>query len=84
MRKKRRRAKRNPPAGYTAKQIGWTVAITALTAATGAIVIWYVNKKLAPPPEKPALNVNVTGEWAEAAAKAAADTQAFFSQPGAV
>jgi hypothetical protein len=75
--KRRRRAKRNP--GYTAKQIGWTIAITALTAATGAVVIWYVNKKLEPAPKKPALVVS--GEWTDAATKAAQDIQSVFAPP---
>lgn len=71
--RKRRRARRNPRDGYTAKQIAWTVAITAITAATGAVVIYYVNKKLQPqgqiPAEEPALDVKVTGQWADATKK---------------
>jgi hypothetical protein len=81
--KRRRRAKRNPQSGYTAKQIGWTIAITALTAATGAVVIWYVNRRLEPPPKKPALVVS--GDWADAATKAAQDFQTVFApQTGTV
>lgn len=45
MRKRRRRARRNPE-DHSVKQIAWTVGITALTAATTAFVVWYVNKKL--------------------------------------
>jgi hypothetical protein len=45
--RRRRRKHRRNPLGSTAKDLIWTLAVTALTAATGAVVVYYVNKKLA-------------------------------------
>jgi heme/copper-type cytochrome/quinol oxidase subunit 2 len=65
--RRRRRRRRNPTHDHSLHAIAWTIGITALTAATGAIVVYYVNKRLNPPspPQKPALEVNVGGQWPE-------------------
>jgi hypothetical protein len=46
------------------RAIAWTVGITALTAATGAVVVWYVNKRLAEQQQqqKAAIDVQVKGQ----------------------
>jgi len=61
---RRRRRKRNP-SDHSFRAIAWTIGITALTAATGAVVVWYINKRLSPPPEKPAIDVEVGGKIPE-------------------
>ena len=46
------------------RAIAWTVGITALTAATGAVVVWYVNKRLAEQKQEQqaAIDVQVKGQ----------------------
>lgn len=56
---RRRRRRRNPLESHTAKQLGWTIAITAITAATSAVVIWWVNRRLQPV-EKPTNTYDAT------------------------
>lgn len=72
-RRRRRKHRRNPTSDRSLKAIAWTVGITALTAAVGAVVVYYVNKKLQPAPAKPALEVS--GQWPDT-------VKQWLNQPG--
>lgn len=77
----RRRSNPVKSSDHTLKTLGYTLLVAGLTAGVGAVVIYYVNKKLEPPPKEDALDIKIGGTAADqakaAADKAAADAKAW-------